>query len=44
VATEPTPTTILYAAKRHLWLIMNRLIVYVDDTRFDASCNGQAFG
>jgi hypothetical protein len=31
VSAEPTPPTILYTAKRHLWLIVNRLIVYVND-------------
>jgi hypothetical protein len=31
VSAEPTPPTILYTAKRHLRLIVNRLIVYVND-------------
>ena len=30
LAAEAAPTAILYAAKRHLRLVMNRLIVYVN--------------
>ena len=42
-APEPTPTTIFHTAKGRLWLITNRLIVYMDDPRFDALGNGQTF-
>ena len=29
LAAEPAPTTILHPTQRHLWLIMNRLIIDV---------------
>ncbi len=43
VASESTPATILHSPKGHLRLIMNRLIVDVNDSRFDPLGNGQPF-